>query len=206
MGASKTNRTMTTKAIQQRLRKLADPAVAASSARFFKKEHAQDDTFLRLRAATLHALSKEYRELPLTEVETLLQSGVHEERMLALLILVVAFRKASDTARQAIHDFYLGNHQTAPLRSMFRPRLTQISFPSPRSVVVFAPSPPPAGRGTAAPPRRVRQGPASFSAFHRYLIAPHRRPATVLNASWTDEGTSSSDAAHLNTRLMGSIR
>jgi 3-methyladenine DNA glycosylase AlkD len=29
--------------------------------------------------------------------------------MLALLILVVAFRKASDSAQKAMHDFYLGN-------------------------------------------------------------------------------------------------
>jgi 3-methyladenine DNA glycosylase AlkD len=109
MGVSKTNRTVNAKEIQQRLRSLADPAVAASSARFFKKEHAKDDVFLGLRAATLHALSKEHRDLPITEIETLLQSGIHEERMLALLILVVAFRKASDFARKAMHDFYLGN-------------------------------------------------------------------------------------------------
>jgi 3-methyladenine DNA glycosylase AlkD len=109
MRASKTNSAMSATEIQQRLRSLADPAVAASSARFFKKEHARDDVFLGLRAATLHALSKEHRELALTGVETLLHSGIHEERMLALLILVVAFRKAFDPARKAMHDFYLGN-------------------------------------------------------------------------------------------------
>jgi 3-methyladenine DNA glycosylase AlkD len=100
---------MNAKEIQQRLRGLADPAVAASSARFFKKEHSKDDVFLGLRAAALHALSKEHRELPLTEIEILLHSGIHEERMLALLILVVAFPKASDSARKGMHDFYLGN-------------------------------------------------------------------------------------------------
>jgi 3-methyladenine DNA glycosylase AlkD len=102
-------RNMSAAEIQQKLRTLADPIVAASAARFFKKEHAQDDVFLGLRAATLHKLSKEHRELPLKEVETLLHSGIHEERMLALLILVVAFRKASDAARKEMHRFYLGN-------------------------------------------------------------------------------------------------
>jgi 3-methyladenine DNA glycosylase AlkD len=109
MGVSKSERTVTAQEIQQRLRSLADPAVAASSACFFKKEHARGDVFLGLRAATLHALSREYRELPLREVEALLQAGIHEERMLALLILVVAFRKASASARKAMHDFYLGH-------------------------------------------------------------------------------------------------
>src|SRR5262245_59128531 len=95
--------------IQQKLRSLADPGVAASAARFFKKEHTQDDVVLGLRAATLHALSNEHRDLPIKEVERLLNSGIHEERMLSLLILVVAFRKASDGARKEMHDFYLAN-------------------------------------------------------------------------------------------------
>jgi 3-methyladenine DNA glycosylase AlkD len=100
---------MNAQQIQRKLRSLADPAVAATAARFFKKNHAQDDIFLGLRAATLHQLSKEHRELPLKEVETLLHSGIHEERMLALLILVVAFSKASDASRKEMHDFYLAN-------------------------------------------------------------------------------------------------
>jgi 3-methyladenine DNA glycosylase AlkD len=95
--------------IQEKLRSLSDPAVAASSLRFFKKEHAENDVFLGLRAATLRQLAKEYRQLPLSEVETLLHSDIHEERMLALLILVLAVRKATDSTRQQIHDFYLAN-------------------------------------------------------------------------------------------------
>src|SRR5580658_9745478 len=95
--------------IQEKLRSLADPAVDASSLRFFKKEHAENDIFLGLRAATLRQLAKEYRELPLNEVETLLHSDIHEERLLALLILVLAVRKATDSTRQQIHDFYLAN-------------------------------------------------------------------------------------------------
>ena len=100
---------MNAQQIQTKLRSLADPAVAASSLRFFKKEHVENDVFLGLRAATLRQLAKEYLELPLKEVETLLYSDIHEERMLALLILVLAVRKATDSTRQQIHDFYLAN-------------------------------------------------------------------------------------------------
>ncbi len=100
---------MNAQQIQHKVRSLADPAVAASAARFFRKEHAQADVFLGLRAATLHRLSKEHRELPINEIETLLRSGIHEERMLALLILVIAFRKAKDAARKEMYDFYLVN-------------------------------------------------------------------------------------------------
>ena len=69
---------MNAKQIQRKLQTLADPAVAASATRFFKKEHAEDDVFLGLRAATLHQLSKEHRELAIKEVETLLHSGSRE--------------------------------------------------------------------------------------------------------------------------------
>jgi 3-methyladenine DNA glycosylase AlkD len=100
---------MNAQQVQTKLRSLADPAVAASSLRFFKKEHAEHDIFLGLRAATLRQLAKEYRELPLDEVETLIRSDIHEERMLALLILVLAVRKATDSTRQQIYEFYLAN-------------------------------------------------------------------------------------------------
>jgi 3-methyladenine DNA glycosylase AlkD len=94
---------------QEKLRRLADPAVAAGASRFFKKEHAGDDIFLGLRAATLRQLAKEFRGLPLSEVETLLRSAVHEERALALLILDLLVRKAADCTRKQVYDFYLAN-------------------------------------------------------------------------------------------------
>jgi 3-methyladenine DNA glycosylase AlkD len=100
---------MTANELQKKLRSLADPAVAASSARFFKKEHAETGVFLGLRAATLRQLSKEYRDLPVSEVEVLLQSEIHEERTLALLILELVVLRASDATRKQIYDVYLAN-------------------------------------------------------------------------------------------------
>src|SRR5262249_49417233 len=62
-----------------------------------------------LRAATLRQLAKEYRELPLSEVEALLRSEVHEERSLALLILGLIVHRAPDPTRKQVYDFYLAN-------------------------------------------------------------------------------------------------
>jgi 3-methyladenine DNA glycosylase AlkD len=100
---------MTAMEAQKKLRSLADPEVAASSIRFFKKEHAGKDVFLGLRAARLRQLAKDYRELPLAEVETLLHSEIHEERSLALLILGHIVHRASDPSRKRVFDFYLAN-------------------------------------------------------------------------------------------------
>ncbi|HLJ92155.1 MAG TPA: DNA alkylation repair protein [Gemmataceae bacterium] len=100
---------LTAQHAQNRVRSLGDPAVAASSVRFFKKMHVENDTFIGLRSATLRQLAKDYRTLPLEEVEILLQSGIHEERSLALLILERIVHRAPDTTRKQVYDFYLAN-------------------------------------------------------------------------------------------------
>lgn len=100
---------MTAKEASKKLRSLADPAFAASAARFFKKEHTGDDVCLGLPAPTLRQLAKEFRALPLAEVETLLHSSVHEERALALLILGLHVHRAPAAIRKEVCDFYLAN-------------------------------------------------------------------------------------------------
>jgi 3-methyladenine DNA glycosylase AlkD len=100
---------MTAKGIQKKLRSLADPAMAARSARFFKKEHAAQDTFLGVPLPTLRQLAREFIDLPLSEIEFLLHSAIHEDRALALLILELQAYRAADAARKQIYDFYLAN-------------------------------------------------------------------------------------------------
>jgi len=105
---------MTAKKAQEKLRSLANPDLAASARRFFKTgpgEYGENDLFLGLRAATLRQLAKDHQALPLEEVQTLLHSEIHEERALALLILVRAIAKAPDPLRKQIYDMYLANTQ-----------------------------------------------------------------------------------------------
>jgi 3-methyladenine DNA glycosylase AlkD len=99
-------------AAQRRLRGLADPAVAAGAARFFKTgpgEYGEGDVFIGIKSPTLKAVAKEFKGLPLAEVECLLHSEIHEDRTLALAILVGQFTKGDDAIRKAIFDLYLAN-------------------------------------------------------------------------------------------------
>jgi 3-methyladenine DNA glycosylase AlkD len=99
-------------AAQQRLRSLADPAVAAGSARFFKTgpgEYGEGDIFVGIKSPTLKMVAKEFKALPLAEVQRLLQSSIHEDRTLALVILVGQLTKADDGTRKRIYDLYLAN-------------------------------------------------------------------------------------------------
>jgi 3-methyladenine DNA glycosylase AlkD len=57
---------------------------------------------------TLRTVSREFRVLSLDEVRALLNSPVHEERHLALLILVLQVAKCDDEYRKRVYDLYLG--------------------------------------------------------------------------------------------------
>jgi 3-methyladenine DNA glycosylase AlkD len=99
---------------QQRLRSLADPEVAAVSARFFKTgpgQYGEGDRFIGIKSPTLKTAAKEFNRLPLAEIEILLRSEVHEDRTLALVILVIQFEKGDDDARKRIYNLYVANTQ-----------------------------------------------------------------------------------------------
>ena len=54
-------------------------------------------------------MAKAHRDLPLPQISKLLKSPWHEERLAALLILVLQFAKADEPHRQRIYDLYLTN-------------------------------------------------------------------------------------------------
>lgn len=105
---------MTAKEARTKLNALASPEVAASSARFFKTgpgQYGEGDTFIGVRVPDLRKLARECRALPLNEIELLLHSPIHEERLFALLVLVLSVGKCDDDHRKAVYDLYLGNTQ-----------------------------------------------------------------------------------------------
>ena len=98
--------------VRRDLRKLARPDRAKSNAWFFKTgpgEYGAGDRFLGLTVPQLRTIAREYRDMPLKYVVTLLRSPWHEERLLALLIMVGQYARAGKATRQAIHQLYLGN-------------------------------------------------------------------------------------------------
>lgn len=89
---------------------LADAAIAAHSARFFKTgpgEYGEGDRFRGIRVPALRVLARNFRTLPLGEVLELLRSPWHEDRLLALLILVERYRSGGEDEREAIYAAYL---------------------------------------------------------------------------------------------------
>ena len=82
--------------------------------RFFKTrkgEYAEGDVFLGIVVPVQRQLAKKYTELSFDDLEKLISSKYHEERLIALLILVERFKKASEDEKDKIIKFYLKNRK-----------------------------------------------------------------------------------------------
>lgn len=101
---------MSVNIIKKKLRARARKEKALVLQRFFKTgpgEYGEWDVFLGVMVPEIRLVVKEYRDLSLKDVAALLRSPFHEERLAALMILVLKFQKADDTGRHDIYRFYL---------------------------------------------------------------------------------------------------
>lgn len=96
--------------IQKKLLQLGNKEIAAAQKKFFKTgpgEYGEGDVFIGVRVPELRKLVKEYHGVPVPEVKMLLTSKIHEERLLALLMLVRKFSTGDETEKQNIYELYL---------------------------------------------------------------------------------------------------
>ena len=88
------------------LRKHADPEKAKFLTRFFKSgpgEYAEGDVLIGVKVPQTRLVAREFRELPLADLGELLDSEIHEERLLALIILTHRFKKEPE----AVYRLYI---------------------------------------------------------------------------------------------------
>lgn len=91
--------------LRAELRELAEARVRVQLERVLSP--AEDDELLGVRVPVLRGLARTHRGLELEEVDSLVRSGVHEERFAGLLILAERVRTARGAERGALVDFYL---------------------------------------------------------------------------------------------------
>ena len=105
---------MTLATLRKELRHQASAERAAGSQRFFKTgpgEYGEGDQFLGLSVPQTRALVPQTDALSEHDVLTLLHSEWHEERLIALFILIRRFGKTrkSEAAQKHLIDLYLAN-------------------------------------------------------------------------------------------------
>jgi len=103
---------VTINAVREALRAAADPIDATHLMRFFKTgpgEYGEGDRFLGIRVPAVRKIVREHGALSHDDTLTLLQSGWHEERLTALLLLTQAHVSGDAKLRKKIFDSYLAN-------------------------------------------------------------------------------------------------
>jgi 3-methyladenine DNA glycosylase AlkD len=107
---------MTAQFILEELHSVANPEKAVFLQRFFKTgkgQYAEGDVFLGIAVPIVRNIVKANKGIPLPEIQTLLYSEYHEARLAALLFLAQQFKKAKETERKTIFDFYLAHARQA---------------------------------------------------------------------------------------------
>jgi 3-methyladenine DNA glycosylase AlkD len=99
----------------KKLKTYSSPKEVEKIQRYFKTgkgEYGAGDKFIGVRMGQLFALAKEFIDMPLAEIEKLLDSPIHEARAGGLSIMGKQARskKTTDARRQELFDLYLRRH------------------------------------------------------------------------------------------------
>ena len=98
--------------VERLLKAHGTPEKAKASAWFFKTgvgQYGHGDTFAGVTVPEQRTIAKQFANLPLTELDGLLASKIHECRLTALLILVAQYQKSDAATREQIVHFYLSH-------------------------------------------------------------------------------------------------
>ena len=102
---------MSHSAVSAELKSLANTKVAAQRSSFFKTgkgEYGYGDQFLGIEVPKLRIVAKKHQDLSRADIKKLAGSKLHEDRFVALAILVAQYRKAKQSSNQkALFDLYL---------------------------------------------------------------------------------------------------
>ena len=74
-----------------------------------KGDYAEHDRFRGITNPILRKIAANYNHLPLSDIETLLESSFNENRLIALFILIFQYEKGEDTTKTDIFNFYIKN-------------------------------------------------------------------------------------------------
>jgi len=98
---------MTANDLQNLLEGMSDPVRAAHCQQFFKTgpgEYGEGDVFRGVTVPDLRKLARQWKKIPLQEVLILLQSSYHEDRFIALCLLIHSFQHGNE---EVVYHAYL---------------------------------------------------------------------------------------------------
>jgi 3-methyladenine DNA glycosylase AlkD len=80
--------------------------------RFFKTgkgEYGEGDIFAGIKVPVSRKIANQFKDLSFTDLQKVIKSKIHEERLISLFILVAKYKKADEKEKEKIFNFYLRN-------------------------------------------------------------------------------------------------
>lgn len=80
--------------------------------RYFKEQPTKDDYFIGVKMGNVFALGKEFKDMPVAEIEKLMESPIHEVRAGAMSIMGQCAKtgKCTEERLKELYDLYLRRH------------------------------------------------------------------------------------------------
>lgn len=100
--------------IRKAISKEKNPAQAINLQRFFKTgkgDYGEGDIFYGIKVPVQRGIAKLFKDLSLIDLKELINSKVHEERLIAAFILIDQFKEGDHKKKKVIYDFYLKNRK-----------------------------------------------------------------------------------------------
>lgn len=100
--------------VYSELQALSDPEKSAHYMGYFKRdpgEYSEDDQFLGISVPDQRTVARKFKDMPLIEVQKLIEHKLHECRLTAVLLLVYRIEKADSEVLEEVVNFYLKNLQ-----------------------------------------------------------------------------------------------
>ncbi|MEO8399580.1 MAG: DNA alkylation repair protein [Ignavibacteriaceae bacterium] len=103
---------MSLKEIKKAVKEQSNKEQGVFLQRFFKTghgEYGEGDKFAGIKVPASRKIAQKNLNVSLNEIKELLKSKIHEERLIALLVLVEQFKKGDEAQKEKIFKFYFKN-------------------------------------------------------------------------------------------------
>ena len=100
------------KELEIRIKNEANPKKAKILQGFFKTgkgEYGEGDVFLGITVPIQRKIAKEFKEIDYKEIQELIESKIHEKRLIGILILIEKFKNSEEKEKKQIFEFYIKN-------------------------------------------------------------------------------------------------
>lgn len=104
------SQTSKVQALKQEIRLHANPEKATFLQRFFKTgpgQYAEGDEFAGINVPIIREIANQFQDLTFDDLDIIIQSKIHEERLASLLILVIKYQAGSESVQKSVFDFYM---------------------------------------------------------------------------------------------------